>query len=284
MANVAGANAAPRPFLKWLGGKSQLLPELSKHIPERFGRYHEPFLGGGALFFHLAAAGRITRATLSDQNAGLVATYKTVRDDVESLIRALRSYSRLYDTTQARRKTIYYAVRGRTIAADQHIAAAARLIFLNRTCYNGAYRVNKRGEFNVPIGRYANPTICDAENLRACSRILAQTTLQAADFGLTSMDAHRGDFWYADPPYVPRNASSDFTAYTKESFGPAEQERLADIARRLKKKGVHVLLSNSDTPFVRKLYKDFAIRRVQARRAVNSRADRRGTVAELLIE
>jgi len=278
------ATPVAHPFLKWLGGKAQLLDELSKHVPTTFGRYYEPFLGGGAFFFHLAARPAwLTSAVLGDQNGDLVDTYKVIRDDVDPLIRSLRRYERLYDTTHRNRKRIYYATRARKIATSNNVGRAARIIFLNRTGFNGAYRVNLSGGFNVPMGRYANPTICDPENLRACARALRHARILHGDFEDFSLGASRGDFWYADPPYVPRSASSDFTAYTKEPFGPAEQERLARLAARLKKKGVHVLLSNSSTPFVRKLYKGFSMRRVQARRNINSRADRRGHIDELLI-
>ncbi len=274
---------AVRPFMKWVGGKKQLLSELDKHVPAQFGEYIEPFVGGGALFFHLSATGRISKATLGDRNKDLIVTYRTVRDEVESLIRALRRYDHRYTKDHATRKLVFYGTRATKVPAYNKVAAAARVIFLNRTCYNGAYRVNLQGGFNVPMGRYANPTICDADNLRACAAALRPTTLDVADFAQTSECARAGDFWYADPPYVPLSASSDFTAYTKEPFGPIEQESVATIARRLKRRGVHVLLSNSDTPLVRKLYKDFAMRRVKARRSINSRSDRRGSVGELLI-
>lgn len=285
------ARPAVRPFLKWPGGKAQLLGEVSKHVPERFGRYYEPFLGGGALFFYLSATGRLRAAAkrgahtalLGDRNDALIVAYTAVRDDVEPLVRALRRYARLFDTSQKNRSRLYYATRARRIPNRYTAASAARTIFLNRTCYNGVYRVNRSGGFNVPIGEHKNPTICDAKNLRACATSLAHTQIVVGDFEASSADATRGDFWYADPPYVPLSASSDFTAYTKEPFGPAEQERLAALARGLKKMGVHVLLSNSNTPLVRNLYKGFSMRRVLARRHVNSRTDRRGHIHELLI-
>ena len=285
------AHPGVHPFLKWPGGKAQLLGELSKHVPERFGRYYEPFVGGGALYFHLSATGRLRAAAkrgthtalLGDQNEALIVAYTAVRDGVEPLVRALRRYARLFDTSQRNRKRLYYATRAKRISTRYTAASAARTIFLNRTCFNGIYRVNRSGGFNVPIGKHKNPTICNAKNLRACAAALAHTQLVVGDFEASSAGATRGDFWYADPPYVPLSASSDFTAYTKEPFGPAEQERLASLARHLKKKGVHVLLSNSNTPLVRKLYKGFSMRRVLARRSVNSRTDRRGPIHELLI-
>jgi DNA adenine methylase len=273
------------PFLKWAGGKSQLLPELTKQLPPKFGRYFEPFVGGGALFFHLHAAGLLRHgATLGDSNADLVNAYAAIRGDVEPVVRRLAAYARLYVGSEAARKRYFKRVRSGRIAAAHKSALAARVIFLNRTGYNGLYRVNRKGQFNVPHGRNGNPTICDKENLRACAKALRRVRLISGDFEKASRDAKRGDFWYADPPYVPRSATSDFTAYTKDPFGPNEQERLRDLALALKKRGVHVLLSNSDTPLVRKLYaKGFSMRRVKARRNINSVTAKRGHVRELLI-
>jgi DNA adenine methylase len=280
--------AQARPFLKWVGGKSQLLPELLKHLRADVRGYCEPFVGGGALFFHCAPWLRTRRlpAAIADNNTQLVSSYSAVRDDVEAVIGALRSYAQRYNKSRrhAARKRVYAEIRAEQIPPAEHARVAARLIFLNRTCYNGLYRVNRRGQFNAPMGRYTNPTLCDADNLRACAAILKGVRTVAGDFEATSEYVGRGDFWYADPPYVPLSASSDFTSYTKDPFGPAEQERLAALARRLKKRGIVVLLSNSDTPLVRKLYKSgFDTRVVRARRAINSKTDRRGPVGELLI-
>ena len=190
---------AVRPFMKWVGGKKQLLSELDKHVPAQFGEYIEPFVGGGALFFHLSATGRISKATLGDRNKDLIVTYRTVRDEVESLIRALRRYDHRYTKDHATRKLVFYGTRATKVPAYNKVAAAARVIFLNRTCYNGAYRVNLQGGFNVPMGRYANPTICDADNLRACAAALRPTTLDVADFAQTSECARAGDFLVRRP-------------------------------------------------------------------------------------
>lgn len=282
---------ASTPFVKWAGGKTQLLGELMKHIPqERPLSYVECFAGSAALFFHLRSRGLIQYATLGDANKELIVTYQVVRDNVEGLIRSLRRYERMYLRARAAgRRRLYERVRARSVAPDNAVACATRCIFLNKTGYNGLYRVNKQGRFNTPHGDGQDKTVCDAENLRACSRALQGIEIVQGDFANISKPVHRwrlqpGDVWYADPPYVPRSATSDFTSYTKDDFGPEEHTRLRDVALDLKKRGVHVLLSHSDTPFVRKLYaKGFDIRCVRARRSINSVTSKRGHVGELLI-
>lgn len=263
------------PFLKWPGGKRQLLPEIGKHVSaDHAGRYFEPFLGGGAVFFDLMTT-MAPHCYLSDANAELIATYMAIRDDVESVITALRQHAKQHSEEH------YYAVRAQTVRSNTSVAA--RMIYLNRTCFNGLYRVNKKGEFNVPIGRYANPTICDADNLRACARVLQFAELAHADFSSVMAVARRGDLVYLDPPYVPVSETGDFTSFTAAGFGPADQDRLVQCARRLKETGVQVLLSNADLPAVRALYAGFEMRTVQARRNINSKGGKRGGVGELLI-
>jgi DNA adenine methylase len=272
---------APKPFIKWVGGKRRLVPELLRQAPSRFGRYHEPFVGGGALFFGLAEehAGRDRWACISDTNLRLVRTYRAVRDDVEGLVARLRDYAEAHDKDQ------YYAVRALDVDAMEHDAdVGAWFIYLNKTGFNGLYRVNRKGGFNVPMGRYKNPNICDDENLRACSRALQGVDIRHEGYEKAARRAVEGDFVYFDPPYVPASATANFTAYTRDGFGLAEQEKLRDVARDLKKRGVRVILSNSDTPPVRSLYqRGFAKRQVMMTRAVNSRASKRGSVPELLI-
>lgn len=264
--------APPKPFLKWTGGKRQLLGELTKYVPDEFGTYYEPFVGGGALFFHLME----TRAVLGDANKRLVRTYRGVRDYVEQVIKRLS----LLPYCPKR----FASVRGENPEGLTEAEVAAWLIYLNKTCYNGLYRVNKKGQFNVPFGRYENPTICDTENLRACSRALRNTSLVVGDFEETVAGALPGDFVYFDPPYVPLSKTSNFVAYDKTGFTKDDHVRLRDCALRLKQRGVHVLLSNSSAPFVRELYeKDFELIEVGARRAVNSKAERRGEVKEYII-
>jgi len=267
-----------RPYLKYVGGKTALLPEILPRLPSEITpTYYEPFLGGGAVFFALAVAGRFERAVLGDINTELVGTYAALSSNVEGVIRALKKH--VYD------EDYYYAVRAQDPSKLTVEARAARLIYLNRTCFNGIYRVNLKGKFNVPFGRYTNPTICDAGNLRAVGAALRKqpVSLVALDFQNIVLPAKRGDVVYFDPPYAPAWKTADFTAYTKGGFGSEDQARLRDVARKLIDRGVHVLLSNSDTPAVRALYKGFKIEEVRAPRRVNSKADKRGDVGELLI-
>jgi DNA adenine methylase len=264
------------PFVKWAGGKRQLLPELRKSLPGTFRHYYEPFVGGGALFFDLRASGFHGTATLGDANERLVRTYIGVRDDVSQVIHLLQGFK--YD------KRMYLRERARRIDTADDAEVAAWLIYLNRTGFNGLYRVNQKGEFNVPFGRYENPTICDEELLLLCSKALRKTKIVAWDFVKTVKGAEAGDLVYFDPPYVPVSDTSDFTSYTKDKFGPEDQERLRDCAWRLKKLGVHVVLSSPDVPIIRKLYKrDFKIRRVEARRNINSKVAGRGIVGEVIV-
>ncbi len=261
-----------RPFLKWAGGKRQLLPALIRHVPKEFGRYFEPFVGGGALFFSL----RPRKAVLADVNERLIRTYRGVRDHVAEVIALLRDYP--HDDK------FFYELREVDIDARTDAEVAAWFIYLNKTGYNGLYRVNRRNRFNVPFGRYDNPTICDHANLRACSTALAETELLVADFEVATANAKRADFVYFDPPYVPLSATSSFTSYTCGGFGFDEQTRLCDVALGLKKRGVNVLLSNSSAGSVRDLYeKGFETTEVSAPRFVNSKASGRGAVTELVI-
>ena len=265
-----------RPFLKWAGGKGQLLAELLPRLPQQFRGYHEPFVGGGALFFELRALGRLGGAVhLTDRNPPLIETYETIRTDVEGVIRRLRRHRN--------DEAAFYKVRGQDPRRLSAAARAARVIYLNKTCYNGLYRENRSGEFNVPFGRYVNPAICDAANLRAVAAALQVATLACEAYEAIVARARPGDLVYFDPPYQPVSATSSFTAYHRDGFGPADQKRLRDVFAALAVRGVHVLLSNSDTPLVRSLYDGFTIDRVHASRAINSRADKRGKVAEVIV-
>jgi len=267
--NTTGEKA-PKPFLKWAGGKGQLLGQYGPLFPRRFGRYHEPFVGGGAVFFHLLPP----RATLSDANAELVDCFVAVRDDVNAVIRTLGRHR--YE------KDYYYAVRAQDPAKLEPAARAARTIFLNRTGFNGLYRVNSKGGFNVPFGRYANPTICDAPNLRACARVLRRATILQAPFASILERARRDDFVYFDPPYQPLSKTAYFTAYGAGGFREDDQRELARVYAALDRRGVLVMLSNSDTPLTRELYRGFRVVEVQATRAINSKAARRGAITELV--
>ena len=277
---VTSRYAMPRPFLKWVGGKGQLLPELVKRIELAgdFGRYHEPFVGGGALFFELHRSGRLNKRRktyLSDNNPRLIETYEVVRDDVEKLIGQLKQHKAKNE------HDYYYDVRAKVPRSKTK--RAARIIYMNKTCYNGLYRENRKGEFNVPFGRYKNPQICDEENLRECSEALKSVHIEARHFEAVVQKAHDGDLVYFDPPYHPVSKTASFTGYAKGGFDENAQRLLARVYKELHDQGVKVLLSNSYTDFILDLYKDFRVDEVAATRAVNSRADRRGKVSEVLV-
>lgn len=268
----------PAPFLKWAGGKRQLLPELLRRTPDLSGaRYHEPLLGGGALFFALKGSGRLGRrgARLTDINPELINSYQAVRDHVEALIKLLRTHKNDEDH--------YYKVRAQDPRRLDPVQRAARLIYLNKTCFNGLFRENQNGVFNVPFGRYARPRFCAEETLRAARDALRGVTIEVASFEEVTQAARRGDFIYFDPPYVPLSKTASFTRYSAGGFGEAAQARLALVAAHLAGRGVNVMLSNSVAPLVRELYAGFLVEEVQATRAINSRADRRGAITELLI-
>jgi DNA adenine methylase len=269
-------DAQPAPFVKWVGGKTRLLHELLTRAPANYKRYFEPFVGGGALFFRLRPAS----ARLSDLNADLVHAYQAVRDEVELVVRYAARHRTLHS------EEYYYQVRERWNESRVGLSGAARaalFMYMNKTCYNGLWRVNRKGEFNVPVGRYVNPTILDAETLRATSFALQNADLAAAPFDSVLDEAEAGDFIYFDPPYDPVSETSDFTSYTADAFGVPDQQRLADVFRKLADRGCAVMLSNSDTPLVRKLYAGFRIDRVMCTRAINSKAESRGAVAEVIV-
>jgi len=269
---VVPGTEAGRPFLKWAGGKRQLLPSLLRLAPRNARTYFEPFVGGGALFFAL----RPKRAVLADVNQRLIRAFRGVKSDVEEVTRQLKGFK--YNPE------FFYRFREVNIDGGTDADVAAWFIYLNRTGFNGLYRVNRDNRFNVPFGRYVNPTICDEDTLRACSAALANADLVVDDFATIVKNAGRDDFVYFDPPYVPLSATSSFTSYTSQGFDHNEQTRLRDTARKLKKRGVRVLLSNSSAPSVRALYAEaFDITEVSATRLVNSKASARGAIVELLI-
>jgi DNA adenine methylase len=271
-----GGAASPRakPFLKWAGGKGQLLEQFRPLLPEIRGRYFEPFAGSAAVFFAL----RPRHAMLADVNRELIDCYRAVQGDVERVIDALASHE--YDEAH------YYRVRGLDPEELALPERAARTIFLNKTGYNGLYRVNKKGRFNVPFGRYTKPGFSQPDslnNLRACARALRGVTLEVRDFAGVVRRARGGDFVYFDPPYVPASRTADFTSYVAGGFGLEEQRRLAEVFGELARKGVKAMLSNSDTPAVRELYRGFRVDTVYASRSINSRADKRGKVGEVVV-
>lgn len=271
-----------RPLLKWAGGKNRLVPELTSRIPERFNNYHEPFVGGGALFWALASCNQISKiARITDTNEVLIRTYQAIQEDVEGVVRLLKD--------MPNDKNFFLTTRGRDILneAKKPAEVAAWLIYLNKTAFNGLYRVNSKGMFNVPFGDYARPTICDEENLRACSRVLknTKTEIHVMPFEGVLDYAKPGDFVYMDSPYMPTSKTSNFTAYTAEGFGMERHILLRDVARRLKGRGVHVLLSHSETPEIRNLYstEDFIIDVVSSSRSISASTKGRGKVTELIV-
>jgi DNA adenine methylase len=278
---ATAAPVKPQPFLKWVGGKSQLLVQFDGFFPKEINRYFEPFIGGGAVFFYLKHRFPQMRGFLRDINAELINTYIAVRDFPNELMSRLDEHAERF---HADRENYFYLVRAQHhISATEVVERAARMIFLNKTCFNGLWRVNARGEFNVPIGSSKNPSLYDEENILAASRALEGVHLAVQDFRDTLNETRRGDFAYIDPPYFPISLTANFTSYTKEDFGAEEQRELhavfADAARR----GVSLMLSNSDTTFIRKLYHDFRIHTVQARRMVNCDGTKRGEVNEVVV-
>lgn len=261
-----------RPVLKWAGGKRRLVPKILDLLPEKIGTYYEPFVGGAAVFFALARAQRFQRAVLADRNPELIAVYEALQTRVEDVIRALSKLE--YDHDQ------YYRIRSQRPRGL--VQRAVRIIYLNKTGYNGLYRVNRAGDFNVPFGRHKRPKICDPENLRAAASALQGVKLVTGDFEKVCSRARSGDAVYFDPPYLPMSATSSFAAYNPHPFGVVEHERLAAVFARLKERGVCGVLSNSCTKETRRLFGKFDHRVVPMKRPINSKASRRGVVPELL--
>ena len=271
----------PKPFVKWVGGKRQLLEQFRRmnlYPPENFdpenSRYFEPFVGGGAVFFDLLPE----EGFLSDLNKELVTTYNVIKNDLEKLIVSLKKHKT--------NKEYFLKVRAQDPNELSDVAVASRFIFLNRTCFNGMYRVNSKGGFNVPFGKYSNPLICDEDNLRKVSKALQNIDIKHQDYKEILKKAKKGDFIYFDPPYYPVSKTASFTSYTAESFLDKEQTELRDTFVELHKRGCFVMLSNSDTPFINEIYsgiKGVRINKVQAGRAINSNGSGRGKITEVLI-
>jgi DNA adenine methylase len=270
------------PFVKWAGGKSQLIPQIIRLMPAKFTRYFEPFLGGGAVFFHIASYNR--NAFLSDINTDLINAYKVIRNHVEELIPALNYHQIEYNKYP---KKYYYHLRDCTQVFNK-IDTAARFIALNKTCYNGLYRVNKNGLFNVPIGRYKNPIICDADNLRNISVVLKQSgsNLGVSDYKKILVEkAEKDDFIYLDPPFHPVSNTANFTSYTNNGFTLDDQKKLVIIFNELTRRGCKLLLSNSNTEEIRRLYSDYShlTEVTTVNRSINTVASKRVGHTELLI-
>ncbi len=276
----------PRPVVKWVGGKAKLAPRLVRWMPKKIGTYVEPFCGGAAVFFELAAEKqrRYERAILTDKNEHLIALYRAIQVHVDDLVDAVRAIEGKHLALSVEgREAHFYEVRDREPAKDDLVARGARLLFLNRTCYNGLWRENASGKNNVPYGRYTRPKILDVDALRAAHRAFADVDLRVADFAAATEGLREGDFVYFDPPYVPVSKTANFTAYGKDGFGLKEQERLRDLLATLYERGVEAMLSNARTPDTEALYRQFKRETVPMPRFINSAPDKRGDVEELVV-
>ena len=263
------------PIVKWVGGKRQLMFELIKNMPKSYNRYFEPFIGGGALFFELQPE----QAYISDMNEELINLYSVVRDNVYELIKDLSKH----EVSKEYFLEIRNIDRTEQYTELSDVERASRFIYLNRTCFNGMYRVNSQGQFNVPFGHYKNPRIIDENNLLNCSELLKKTEIKCADFSEILTKVKKGDLVYFDPPYVPLNETSSFTSYTKDGFDINMQFKLRDVCDELDNKGVKFMLSNSDTKLVNELYANYEIKKVFASRQINANADGRGKITEVLV-
>jgi len=266
-----------KPVIKWVGGKRQLISEIKKNMPLEYNRYFEPFIGGGALFFEL----KEKDSFINDYNPELTNLYEIIKTKPHELIKDLKKHSNSEE--------YYYALRALDRESESYkkiskVKKASRFIFLNKTGYNGLYRVNKKGQNNVPYGRYVNPTIFEEENILACSRHLQSTTITTGDFENIKEHIKEGDFIYFDPPYVPLNATSNFTGYTDKGFDEDMQFRLKELCDYIDKRGAYFLLSNSYTDFILDLYQDYEIVTVEANRALNCKGDSRGKIKEVLVK
>jgi len=275
----------PKPFLKWVGGKSKSLYNFSKLYPKKYKNYFEPFLGGGAVFFDVIP--RPQKAYLNDVNEGLIWAYKNVRDNTEKIISSLKKIQSVYlSKNEEQRKEFYYETRNRfnRLPIDS-IDKTTLLIFLNKTCFNGMYRENSLGEFNIPMGRYKNPGILDEENLKLVAKALKNVVLTHVSFEKALQKAGKGDFVYFDPPYYPLNKTSGFTNYSEDDFLKSDQVRLRDVFLELGRRGCHVMLSNSFTPFIKKLYngKRIYLHEISVGRPINSVGSKRGKVKEFAV-
>ena len=273
-------NEKLKPAIKWVGGKRQLIPKLMEYKPKKFNRYYEPFIGGGAFLFALQP----TKFLINDLNSELINMYKVIKTSTEELLEILEEYQ------SKNTKEFYLKIRAidrdpKRFSKLSNIERAARLIYMLKVDFNGLYRVNKKGQFNVPYGRYKNPKIADHDVLVEIQKFFNRTEnkIICGDFERAVEDTEKGDFVYFDPPYVPLTDTSDFTSYTSEGFGLEDQKRLRNVFYSLGEKGVKVMLSNSDTPITREIYKNANIHEVQATRAINSVAKKRGKVGELII-
>ena len=272
-----------QPFIKWVGGKRNLLKQLLPLFPKKFNNYFEPFLGGGAVFFELYSKNLLEnkKVVLSDINKELINTYKVIQNNPHNLIEKLKIYKKEHS------KEFYYYIRELDRKENfnnlSNIERASRFIYLNKTCFNGLYRVNKKGYFNTPMGSYKNPNIADEETILSASQALKEATILHQSFEQIVNNTQKDDFIYFDPPYYPLNKTSSFTSYDSNTFLEEEQKKLFKVFQNLDKKGCFIALSNSDTSFIKNLYKEYNISFVRANRAINSKANSRGKISEVVI-
>lgn len=271
-----------RPFVKWVGGKGRLVPELSKHFPAQYKDYYEPFVGGGAVFFALNPSS----AHINDLNLVLITLYSFIKNEVHKVIGSLRTLEINYHSlpTVGDKKDFYLQKRSEfNELPNGNYEKAILLIFLNKTCFNGMYRENSKGGFNVPFGKHEKPTICDEANLLAASVTLQHVSITHSSYETLTANAQSGDFIYFDPPYHPLNMTSSFTSYQAGGFSAEDQKKLRDEFKRLSDMGCKVMLSNSDAPYINELYKEFNIKKIYAARAINSKGNGRGKILEVLV-
>ena len=280
MGLATAMNAKLPKFVKWVGGKGQLLEQFKPLFPKKFNRYLEPFVGSGAVFFYVMQRFKPKETIISDINEELTTTYIMVRDNVEKLILELKTH-KLHHMNEG--KDYYLRIRSMNPKTLSLIARAARFIYLNKTCFNGLYRVNSKGQFNVPMGSYKNPNIVQEDKLRIISKTLKDVDIRVMSFEAVADLAEANDFIYFDPPYYPLKNSKSFTSYTKDNFLGEQQKLLAEVFKELDDRGCYVMLSNSDTQYIKDLYAGYNIHYVKATRLINSDASKRGKINELVI-
>ncbi len=270
-----------KPFLKWVGGKGQLLSQFESLFPKKFNSYFEPFIGGGAVFFSINPK----KAHINDINKTLTQTYIHIKDNVDTLIKSLKKLENEFlKKDEIARKEFYYSLREKyNSLSHEDFEKSLYFLFFNKTAFNGVYRENSKGGFNVPMGNYKNPKIVDEENLKNVSEILSNTKITSGSFVDAVKNAKAGDFVYFDPPYHPLSETSSFTSYSKDSFSKDDQIKLRDLFIELDKKGVYVMLSNSSSPFIKEIYSGYRQIPVYASRMINSKADKRGKISEVVI-
>ena len=266
-------------FIKWAGGKKQLLEQFKPLFPKKIERYFEVFVGGGAVLFYIIKTYKPKYVFISDINEELINTYEVIKNDVESLIKELKKLKQLHS------KEVYYEIREENPKLLSSLTRASRFIYLNKTCFNGLYRVNSKGGFNVPMGSYKDPTICQEKELREVSKLLKNVEIKIMSFEEITKLAKKDDFIYLDPPYYPLKNGKSFTTYTKGNFLEKEQRQLKEVFSKLDKKGCNVMLSNSDTEFIKDLYKDYKdkIKFVNANRMINCDGSKRGKIKEVVV-